>query len=127
MIEGVGTVSIFVNDQDKAKDFYVNKLGFELRQDTTMGELRWLAVAPKGATTEVILYKPDAHWQHYKDVVGKSQPVTFTVSDMDALHADLKAKGVRFVLEPERQPWGTQAIILDDEGNGLILVERAQG
>jgi predicted enzyme related to lactoylglutathione lyase len=127
MIEGVATVSIFVNDQDKAKDFYLNKLGFELRQDTTMGELRWLAVAVKGATTEVILYKPDAHWQHYKDVVGKSQPVTFSVSDMDALHADLKAKGVRFVMEPERQPWGTQAIILDDEGNGLILVERAQG
>jgi predicted enzyme related to lactoylglutathione lyase len=40
---------------------------------------------------------------------------------MEALHADLKAKGVAFVQEPEKQPWGTYAIIRDSEGNRLIL------
>lgn len=128
MIEQVGTVSIFVNDQDQARDFYVNILGFELRQDTPMSETtRWVSVAPKGAITEIVLYKPDENWQDYKHLVGKPQPVTFNVSDMAALHADLKAKGVQFVMEPESQPWGTQAMILDSEGNSLILVERPTG
>ncbi len=59
MIDAVATVCIFVNDQDKAKAFYTDKLGFELRQDSPMGESRWIAVAPRGARTEVILYKLD--------------------------------------------------------------------
>ncbi|HEY3291930.1 MAG TPA: VOC family protein [Anaerolineae bacterium] len=126
MIRNVGTVCLFVNDQDKARDFYVNKLGLELRQDFPMGPSRWLAVAPKGADTEVILYKTDANWEHYRQVVGKSQAITFNVTDMAALHAELKGKGVRFALEPETQPWGIQAIILDDEDNGVVLIELAK-
>lgn len=128
MIEQVGTVCIFVDDQDQAKDFYTNVLGFELRQDAPLSETtRWVSVAPKGAITEIVLYKPDENWQHYKHVVGKAQPVTFNVSNMAALHADLKAKGVQFIMEPEFQPWGTQAMIQDSEGNSLILVELPKG
>ena len=82
MIDAVATICIFVNDQDKAKAFYVDKLGFELHQDSPMGpDSRWIAVAPKGARTEVILYKMDENWQHYRQVMGKSQALTFNVSD----------------------------------------------
>ena len=126
MITQIGTVCMFVADQDRAKDFYVNKLGFELRQDAPLypgAKNRWVAVAPKGAKTELILYLPDENWEHYKQVVGKSQAVTFNVSDMKELQEDLKAKGVEFVTEPDPQPWGTNAIIRDSEGNSLILVE----
>ncbi|HVO43866.1 MAG TPA: VOC family protein [Aggregatilineales bacterium] len=126
MFDCVGTVCLFVNDQDVAKNFYVNKLGFELRQDMPMGpSSRWVAVAPKGAKTEVVLYKLDQNWEHYKNVVGKSQAITFNVTDMKTLAANLKARGVRFTLEPEVQPWGSQAVIVDDEGNGVVLVEPA--
>jgi hypothetical protein len=52
-------------------------------------------VAPAGARTEVILYKMDENWEHYRQVMGKSQAITFNVTDMAATHADLKAKGVR--------------------------------
>ena len=124
MIDAVATVCIFVNDQDKAKAFYTEKLGFELRQDSPMGESRWIAVAPPGARTEVILYKPDANWEHYRQVVGKSQAITFNVTDMAALYADLKAKGVRITQEPDSQPWGTFMMIQDEENNSLILVEQ---
>jgi predicted enzyme related to lactoylglutathione lyase len=126
MIDRVGTVSVFVHDQDRAKDFYTNVLGFELRTDAPLSPgatARWIAVAPKGAATEVVLYLPDENWEHYRQVVGQSQALTFNVTDMDALHADLKAKGVTFVQEPDKQPWGTYAIILDSEGNRLILAE----
>lgn len=124
MIDYISTVSIYVSDQDRAKEFYTTVLGFELRRDEPLypgATARWVAVAPPGAKTEVILYLPDENWEHYRQVVGKSQSVTFNVPDMAALHADLKAKGVTFVQEPDVQPWGTYAIIEDSEGNRLIL------
>lgn len=126
MIDRVGTVCVFVSNQDRAKAFYTNILGFELRQDAPLfpgAPNRWIAVAPQGAQTDVILYLPDENWQHYKQVVGQSQALTFEVTDMTGLHKDLKAKGVTFVQEPDAQPWGNYAIILDSEGNRLILRE----
>src|SRR4051812_31267011 len=96
MINKVGTVCLFVNDQDAAKAFYSEKLGFEVRMDAPLGpDTRWIAVAPKGAATEVILYKPDENWEHYRQVVGKSQAITFSVADIVAFVEDMKAKGVR--------------------------------
>lgn len=130
MINHVGTVSLFVADQDRAKAFYTDLLGFELRADAPLypgAEARWIAVAPAGAQTEIILYLPDENWEHYKGVVGKSQALTLDVRDMAATHEMLKAKGVTFVQAPDVQPWGTFAIIQDSEGNHLILVEQSGG
>ncbi len=126
MIDRVGTVCVFVQNQDRAKEFYTQVLGFELRTDAPLypgAKARWISVAPKGAETEVILYLPDENWEHYRQVVGKSQAVTFVVPDMNKFYADLKAKGVTFLQEPDKQPWGTFAIIQDSEGNGLLVNE----
>jgi catechol 2,3-dioxygenase-like lactoylglutathione lyase family enzyme len=126
MIDYVGTVCVFVDNQDRAKDFYVNKLGFELRTDQPLSPgatNRWVAVAPQGAATEIILYKVDENWEHYRQVVGKSQAITLNVTDMNAVYKDLKAKSVEFVSEPDLQPWGTYATIRDSEGNHLLLVQ----
>ncbi|MBI1257697.1 MAG: hypothetical protein GC204_09525 [Chloroflexi bacterium] len=127
MINRVGTVTIFVADQDRAKDFYTNILGMEVRSDNA-GAIpgspnRWLTVAPKGAASEIVLYLVDKYWEQYSGVVGKSQAVTLDVSDMMALAKDLKAKGVKFMTEPDPQPWGTNAFIFDSEGNAILLVE----
>src|SRR5579871_3738548 len=100
MITALGSVCIYVTDQDKAKAFYTEKLGFEVHTDAPMGESRWIAVAPPGAQTEVILYKLDSNWEHYREVLGKSQSLTFFVDDIAATAADLKAKGVRVTQEP---------------------------
>ena len=130
MIKGIGSVSIFVSDQDRAKDFYTNVLGFELRQDAPIypgAANRWVAVAPAGAFTEAILYLPDENWEHYKDIVGTSQALTFTVTDIQALYEDLTAKGVEFTQKPDPQPWGTYAQFKDSEGNTLLFVEEPQG
>ncbi len=88
-----------------------------------MGESRWLAVAPKGARTEIILYKMDQNWEHYREVMGKSQAITFNVTDIQGLRADLKEKGVRITQEPDPQPWGTYMMILDQDDNALLMVE----
>ncbi len=125
-IDRVATICVFVSDQDRAKDFYTRVLGFELQTDQPLypgASNRWISVAPHGSETEVILYLPDQNWEHYKQVVGQSQALTFNVVGMADLARDLKAKGVKFVQEPDKQPWGTNAIIKDSEGNSLILVE----
>jgi lactoylglutathione lyase len=130
MINKVGTVSLYVSDQQRAKAFYTEVMGFELRTDAPLGpntEARWIAVAPAGAQTELILYVPDENWGHYRQVVGKTQSLTLDVSDMDSVHAQLKSRGVRFVHEPDRQPWGTYATIEDSEGNRILLVELEGG
>ena len=127
MINKIGTVCIFVADQQRAKEFYTKKLGMELRQDAELypgATTRWIAVAPKGAETDLILYLADENWQHYKQVVGKSQAVTLDVSDMAGLVKQLKANGVKFITEPDAQPWGTNCFIEDSEGNHILLVEQ---
>ncbi len=128
-INCVGTVCVFVSDQERAKQFYTNSLGMELRNDRPLypgASSRWIAVAPPGAKTEIILYLPDQNWEHYKQVVGKSQAVTLDVTGMQKLITDLKNRGVKVVDEPDTQPWGTFALIEDSEGNRLILVEQPQ-
>src|ERR1700694_1606549 len=93
-INKIDTVCVFVSDQDRAKAFYTNQLGFELRTDQPLfpgATARWVAVAPRGAETELILYLPDENWEHYRQVVGKAQAVTLAVTDMDQTAAGLKA------------------------------------
>jgi len=123
MIDSVATICIFVSDQDRAKTFYTEMLGFEVRSDAPMGESRWLAVAPRGAQTEIILYKMDENWDHYRAVMGKSQAITFHVKDLMTLHTNLQAQGVRITSEPDKQPWGTFMTIMDPDENSLLLVE----
>lgn len=129
-INKVGTVSVFVENQQRAKKFYTETLGFDLRTDAPLypgATVRWIAVAPAGAETEIILYEPDENWEHYRQVIGQAQSITLSVTDLNGLYRDLTAKGVKFVSEPDAQPWGTFATLEDSEGNKLLLVEQPSG
>ncbi len=126
MITHVSTLCIFVSDQDRAKAFYTDKLGMALKSDQPLypgATARWLSVAPPGAQTEIILYLPDEHWEHYKQTVGKSQALTLGVSDLAGTYEALTANGVTFAEAPKTEFWGTFATLEDSEGNRLLLVE----
>jgi len=88
-------------------------------------EHRWLEVLPPGAETSVILYKPEENWEHYRQVIGKSQALTFSVDNIDTTIADLQAKGVRVPMGIMDESWGRHAFILDHEDNMLLLVQDA--
>lgn len=129
-INSIGTVSLFVSDQQRAKKFYTETLGFELREDMPLysgAPVRWIAVAPIGAQTELILYEPDENWAHYEQVIGKAQNISLNVTDLSGVYKDLKGKGVEFVQEPTEQPWGKFAMMVDSEGNQILLVEPHSG
>ncbi|MFC6022955.1 glyoxalase superfamily protein [Plantactinospora solaniradicis] len=122
MITNLNTVSLYVRDQQQAKQFYVDTLGFELTTDADMGEMgRWIEVAPKGARTGVVL--ADAAAFDKQDRVGRSADVTLHCSDVHALHAELAGKGVP-VTEPETQQWGTFIKVTDPDGHELLISQQ---
>ncbi len=121
-ITEVGAVMIPVSDQDKAIEFYTEKLGFEKRSDTPFGDgNRWVEVAPAGADTVIALVEPRP-----QDSVGVEVPAGLNSKDVDADHADLKAKGVDVDDEVSRMgdPVPPMFWFRDQDGNTLMVVER---
>ena len=127
MIKMVGTASVFVADQQRAKDFYVEKLGMELRLEAPLfpgSDLKWIEVAPAGAETSINLYKTDdddEDWGHYAGTIGKAQAITIQASELENLAAELRARGVTILQEPVSEPWGNWMSIRDSEDNILII------
>jgi catechol 2,3-dioxygenase-like lactoylglutathione lyase family enzyme len=119
MIKHINTVSLYVNDQERALAFYRDILGFEVRTDASMGPMgRWLEVAPAGAQTTFVL--ADAAGFDKQGRVGESADITLTADDVYALHKSLTDKGVP-VTEPEKQDWGTFVRITDPDGHTFIV------
>ena len=126
MITHISTVQINVRDQDKALEFYTTKLGFEKVMDEPMGpDMRWVQLAPgKGSQTGLVLFKPAPGMPAYEKAVesiGGYASFIFNVEDMEATCRDLVAKGVEFVDQPSKQPWGWWASIKDLDGNIIGL------
>ncbi len=130
MITNILSTTVFVNDQDRALDFYVGKLGFEKQTDQPMGgpgAPRWIAVAPKGAQTALVLYKPTpempgaSSYELATALIGTFAPFIFRVDDMATIYDELSAKGVEFGDRPAQQPWGWWATIRDPDGNVIGL------
>lgn len=121
-ITQVGTVMVAVSDQDRAIDFYTQKLGFELRGDTPYGDGdRWVEVAPPGATTTIALVRPQQGQS-----VGVPANLGLTVADVDADHAALKEKGVDVDDEVMRMgdPVPPMFFLRDQDGNSMVVVQR---
>jgi len=121
-VSQVGRVIITVSDTDKAIDFYTGKLGFEKRVDTPMGNgYRWVEVAPAGAVTTIAIVPPPEG----SAVGGKETGVTLDTSDIDADHAELKAKGVDVDPEVSRMggPVPPMFWFRDQDANTLLVVQ----
>jgi catechol 2,3-dioxygenase-like lactoylglutathione lyase family enzyme len=117
-----------VNDQEAALDFYTDKLGLELIQDEPYGEgERWITVSPRGARTGIVLKK--AEREHEKAMIGRSDgaPIlTLGTDDIHAAYERLRERGVRFLGEPHRYPWGIGALLLDQDGSPLLLQQKLE-
>ena len=128
MIKDVPLTGIFVNDQEAALDFYTNKLGLEMIQDEPYGEsgARWITISPAEMRIRIVLKK--AEGEHEKAMVGRSDgaPVlTLGTDDVRAAYEELRTRGVRFLGEPYRYPWGLAAILLDQDGSPVLLQEES--
>ena len=98
MIQRVDLVTLVVDDQDEALEFYVDRLGFELRQDEDYENGgRWIEIAPPGAETSISVKTPamydeeEAH--HRRALVGTSPPIAYRVDDCTRCYETLSARG----------------------------------
>jgi catechol 2,3-dioxygenase-like lactoylglutathione lyase family enzyme len=128
MIKDVPLTGIFVNDQDAALHFYTNKLGLEKIQDEPYGEsgARWITVSPAEMKIRIVLKK--AEKEHEKAMVGRSDgaPIlTLGTDDVRAAYERLRERGVRFLGEPYRYPWGIGALLLDQDGSPILLQQES--
>ncbi|MFB9966769.1 VOC family protein [Sinosporangium siamense] len=112
-------VTLPVSDQDRAKDFYVAALGFDVIVDRQMGPVRWLQVAPKGAQTGFTLATAEQGF-----TPGSATGIVLETSDLDADCAALLEAGAA-VQGPTDLPWGRQATLTDPDGNSFVLSEPA--
>lgn len=122
MIAAIASVSVYVEDQAKAKAFWVEQAGFRLEREIPMGpDGFWMEVAPPGGGTKLVLYP-----RHYMKDWERMQPsIMFECEDIGKTYAAMKEKGVTFLGEPKAMKWGVFAQFVDPDGYVHFLKERS--
>jgi catechol 2,3-dioxygenase-like lactoylglutathione lyase family enzyme len=135
MISKLSHVTFFVLNVHSAKDFYVNKLGFEIKTNVPIGEKGlWLTVSPPGQDIEITLIPVDHEMMFKKDTSEKLAELirakafgfgVFECEDVQTTYEELSRKGVEFIRKPGDAPGKPDAMFRDDSGNffGLCQVD----
>ncbi len=132
MITNVSLTTVWVNDLDESLAFYTDVLGFEARDDVRLGDdFRWLTVGhPSQPELHLHLTTPSSLASEdlagaikRAQAEGAMSGVGLNVDDCQATYEELQAKGVEFIQEPQERPYGVEALMRDNSGNWLVLVE----
>lgn len=133
MIAKLSHVTIYVLNQEEAKKFYTEKLGFEVRTDVTLEGFRWLTVSPKGQKDlEIVLMEAkagpmieEATARQLRAFIQKGLmgAGVFDTEDCRATYEELKRKGVEFLSPPQERPYGVEAVFKDNSGNWFSLTQ----
>lgn len=117
-------VTLVVQDQDRALDFYVGTLGFEKRADISNQGFRWLTVAQPGHGLEIVLLKGDREIAKH---TGVSERWILGTDDCRRDFAALRSRGVKFEeTEPQDGYFGVNATFADPDGNRFMLLQAAK-
>src|SRR3982750_1379507 len=109
MSQGVEVVGVYVRDQEEARGFYVDKVGFQVHTDVRNGDYRWLTVQhPDQPSFQLGLFTPESPMvdattaQALREAVAKGAmpPLVLVVDDVRAVFDQMKARGVEFTQEP---------------------------
>ena len=132
MKNGVAMVGLYVRDQDEAVEFYVNKLGFKIKNDVRNGDYRWLTVQhPDQPSFQLGLFLPGppvldaATAQNVRAIVAKGAmpPLVLVVDNCRAAYDRMRAGGVEFTQEPADRYGSVDAGFRDPSGNGWKMIE----
>ncbi len=118
MIKQIKFISIPVADQNRALEFYTDKLGFTIITDQPFDKKqRWIELRIPKAETRVVLFTPPGDEAR----IGSFMNMSYACDDIDATYAELRGRGVELDGPPEKQPWGTYAKFKDSENNQFVL------
>jgi catechol 2,3-dioxygenase-like lactoylglutathione lyase family enzyme len=125
----IGLVTLVVADYDEAIDFYVGAAGFDLVEDTRLGEgRRWVVVAPPGGRqTGLLLARAATAGQRDRvgDQTGGRVGLFLMTAEFGRDYERMRAAGVRFAEPPRKEPYGTVAVFEDLYGNRWDLIQPA--
>ena len=130
----IATVTVFVEDQARAKAFYTEKLGFALINDAEMFPGAGSCAGSRWRRPAARLSCRSSRWASSGNITGRrwaSRSVSRCTATSGSLMATyqeittMSAKGVQFLGEPQVQPWGSFAVLVDSEGNQIVLGQRA--
>jgi len=135
MIKKMSHTTIYVTNQTEALKFYTEKLGFEVRTDSTMdGGFRWLTLGLKSQPDlEFVLMEPKAGMMMDEETASQLRALigkgvlgagVFDTDDVGAAYEELKSRGVEFMGPPADRPYGIEALFKDNSGNWFSLTER---
>lgn len=118
MITHLKFMSIPVQDQDRALKFYTEKLGFKVATNQEMGPgRRWIELRIGKAESRIVLFTMEGEEAR----VGTRMNCSLACDDVEATWRQLSERGVEFETAPQKQPWGTYAIMKDSEGNRFVI------
>jgi catechol 2,3-dioxygenase-like lactoylglutathione lyase family enzyme len=135
MLDALSHVGVWVHDQDAAKEFYTGKLGFEVRDDSTLPEFvnyRWLTVSPPGQpNVRIILSRPSppaidpetAELLLQLVARGALGPGIFRTDHCRKACAELEGRGVELSQQPDERFYGIDAALRDPSGNEWRIVQ----
>jgi catechol 2,3-dioxygenase-like lactoylglutathione lyase family enzyme len=135
MLNGISHVGVWVHDQDEAKAFYTEKLGFEVREDATLDELggyRWLTVGPPDQPDVNLMlslpgppaFDPETAEQLLALVAkGAMGPGILGTEDCRATCKEIESRGVELAQQPDERFYGIDATVRDPSGNLWRIVQ----
>ena len=137
MIRKLSHATVYVLDQDRAKKFYTEKLGFSVVMDVVMegmGGFRWLTVSPpEQPDLAIILAAVRPGPTMDADACASLRSLiergllgfgVLETADCKKTYEELSAKGVKFKSPPAERPYGIEAILVDDSGNWYSMTQR---
>lgn len=123
----IGHISLLVADYDEAIDFYVQKLGFVLLEDTPLSpQKRWVLVAPSPTSVCSLLLAKAANENQQMQIGNQSGGRVFLFLYTDTFwetYERLKSQGVIFLESPRQEPYGWVVVFQDLYGNKWDLLE----
>jgi predicted enzyme related to lactoylglutathione lyase len=122
VISAVSKVVIPVDDQQRAMEFWTERVGFKLARDETYGDERWIEVAPPDGGTVLVLSprRPDQPRSDVPEMLPHS-PVFFTCPDIQRTYRELTERGVAFTAAPAQMHFGWWSLFTDPDGTRYAL------
>ncbi|WP_050614182.1 VOC family protein [Bacillus testis] len=124
MIQAIGKITIYVENQAEAKAFWTEKMGFTVKIEQAMGPgTTWLEVGPSdNAFTTLVLYDKQSMMKQNPSTNVGHPTIMFSTKDIEASHKQLQDRGVE-VGELMKFPYGSMFSFNDHEGNKFLLRE----
>jgi predicted enzyme related to lactoylglutathione lyase len=123
---GVDKIIVGVRDQNRARQFWSEILGFAVTTDAPYNaEERWVEVTSSDGNITLVLSLDPEYCYRVSDneQIPNANPF-FYANDLEKTYQELSAKGVDFPAKPSKQPWGWWSMFTDSEGNRFALQQR---